>query len=167
MGSTHDMCSSFNSSRVSLPRQTIRFVSMESRDGAWCWDKTRIVLEAQMYSSGSQLEAHFKEGVATRMTLVMLLRSFVVRGWSPQRSHKRNSCTHGEVPFKFMSRDCLVALEGYTRVFRAGKVDEPPTYLTKVILNEKDVLNHFMNDSTHPRIQAGRRHSPSRRWWMG
>jgi hypothetical protein len=38
-----------------------------------------------------------------------------------------------------------VALEGYARG-RAGKFDEPPTYLINVRLNEEDALNHFMNE---------------------
>ena len=48
-----------------------------------------------------------------------------------------------------MSRNSLVALEGYTRAFRVGKVDEPPAYLIKVRLNEQDTLNHFMNEDHH------------------
>ena len=64
----------------------------------------------------------------------------------PTTFSQRNNSTHGQVPYKFMSRNSLVALEGYTRAFRAGKVDEPPAYSIKVRLNEEDALNHFMNE---------------------
>ena len=51
-----------------------------------------------------------------------------------------------EAPPKFMSRDSPVALECYARAFHAGKVDEPPAYLMKASLSEKDVLNRSMNE---------------------
>ena len=146
MGSTRDVCSSFNSSRVSGSKQNIRFVSMDSRDGAWCWDKTRGVLEAQVYLCESQFEAYFKEGVATWYDPDDDVKKFRCSGMEPTTFSKRNSSTHGEVPFKFMSRNSLVALEGYTRAFRAGKVDEPPAYLINVRLNGKDALSHFMTE---------------------
>ena len=134
MGSTRDVCSSFNVSRVSGSNQNIPFVSMDSRDGAWCWDKTRGVLEAQVYLCESQFEAYSKEGVVT---------------WYDPDDVKKFRCsgmkptTFSFVPFKFMSRNSFVALEGYTRAFRAGKVDEPPSYLFNVRLNEKGCVESF------------------------
>ena len=145
MGSTRDVCSSFNSSRVSGSKQNIRFVSMDSRDGAWCWDKTRGVLEAQVYLCESQFEAYFKDGVVTWYDPDDV-EKFRCSGMEPTTFSQRNSSTHGEVPFKFISRNSLVALKGYTLAFRAGKVDEPPAYLINVLLNEEDALNHFMNE---------------------
>ena len=74
------------------------------------------------------------------------VKKFRCSGLEPTTFSQRNSSTHGEVPFKFMNRNSLVALEGYTRAFHAGKVDEPPAYLIKVRLNEDDASNHFMNE---------------------
>ena len=110
MGSTRDVCTSFNSNRVSGSKQNIRFVSMDSRDGAWCWDKTRGVLEAQVYLYESQFEEYFKDGVATWYDPADVKKRRC-SGMEPTTFSQRNSSTHGEVPFKLMSLNSLVALE--------------------------------------------------------
>ena len=98
-----------------------------------------------MHLGESQCEAYFKEGVVTWYDPDDV-KKFRCSGMGPTTFSQRNSSTHGEVPFNFMSRNGLVALEGYTRAFRAGKVDEPPAYLIQVRSNEEDALNHFMNE---------------------